>query len=111
MTSVEFIKAQYMKAGDTLPNVRAKLYRDGDPFNLDGYTVDMKMKKAEADSLTVDTQIAVDDSSRGIVEYDWSNSDTDTVGTYEVEFVADDGTDTMTFPNSGYANIYIQDGL
>lgn len=112
MTDVKILESQNIKKGDTIPPLRAKLTRGGKPFNLNGYTVTLSMKLAEADSPTLDTvTVNIEAETRGLVSYDWADGDTDEHGTYEVEFVADDGTDKMTFPNSGYANIYIQRGL
>lgn len=111
MTDAEILRPEHIKAGDTLPNLRVKLLDGGDPFNLSGYTVTMRMKKAEAESANIDSAISIDDESRGIVTYDWSAGDTDTSGTYIMEFIADDGSDTMTFPNSGYTTMYVEEGI
>lgn len=111
MTEVDILRAEKMKVGDTLPNLRAKLLDDGNPFNLDGYDVDVRISRSDADSTIVDTDATIDISNRGIVEYSWQGGDTDTDGVYLVEFVADDGGSTITFPNQGYAKVYIQGGL
>jgi predicted nucleotidyltransferase len=111
MTEARIIRGKNMKVDDTLPALRVKLFEAGDPFNLDEYTVNMRMKRTDSDSLIVDQQITVDDPSKGIVEYSWSAGDTDTSGTYLLEFVADDGSSTITFPNSDYTRLYIEDGL
>lgn len=110
-TNAEILRPEHIKVGDTLPNLRVKLLDGGDPFNLSGYTVTIRMKKAEADSASIDSTASIVDESRGIVTYDWSSGDTDTSGTYIMEFIADDGTDTMTFPNSGYTTMHIEEGI
>lgn len=111
MMDFEVLRGEHMKKNSTLPTLRVKLLENGDPFNLNGYSIDMKMKRTDADSLKIDTSAAVDNANRGIVTYDWSSSDTDTTGTFLVEFVADDGTDTVTFPNNGFGRLYIEEGL
>lgn len=111
MTDTEIIRGKTLKVGDTKPSLRIKLLEDGDPFNLDGYTVTILAKLPQGDSLTVDELATIESTSRGIVTYDWSNGETDTSGTYELEIVANDGTDEITFPNQGTATLYIEDRL
>lgn len=113
MTNVEILRGGRMKKGDTLPSLRAKLFESGDPFNLDGWTVEISIKRTDADSPTVDSATAtVEQPNRGIVTYDWQSGNTDTSGTYLLEFVADDGSGSeLTFPNKGRATIYIQDRI
>jgi hypothetical protein len=111
-TSVEIIRGETMKSGDTLPELRVQLIEEGNAFTLDSYSVEMKMKRAGDDSLVVDSSAAIEQPNRGIVTYDWSVGDTETAGTYELEFTADDGSgSTLTFPNSGTEKIYIEEEL
>jgi len=52
------------------------------------------------------------DASGGIVKYDWSPSDTDTVGTYYVEFEVTKADNSVeTFPNNGNAVVVITSSL
>lgn len=110
-TSVEIIRGKHIKQNDTLPNLIAQLFEQGDAFNLDGYTVSMKMKKTEDDDLTVDSSVTIESESKGIITYDWNEGETKNDGTYIAEFIVNDGTDRMTFPNSGYSTIYIEQGV
>jgi uncharacterized protein YfaS (alpha-2-macroglobulin family) len=111
-TSAEIIRGETIKSGDTLPELRVQLTEKGNAFNLDSYSVEMKMKRAGDDSLAVDASVSVEQPNRGIVTYSWSTGDTDTAGTYELEFTADDGSgSTLTFPNSGTEKLYIEEEL
>lgn len=111
-TTVDVLRGSHIKAGDTLPAFRAKLLEEGDGFNLTDYDVTMKMKLAEGDGLTVNDTATADQENRGIVEYEWSADETNTAGTYEIQFVADDGAgNVISFPNSGFARLYIEGGL
>lgn len=111
-TSINILRGQTMKAGDTLPNLRVKLVEEGDAFNLVDYSVSMRMKRAQGDSLTVDGPATIEKQNRGIVAYSWSSSETETAGTYEIEFVAEDNSgNVITFPNIGTEKLYIQEEL
>lgn len=111
-TSISILRGRTMKAGDTLPNLRLKLTEGGDAFNLVDYSVSMRMKRAQGDSLTVDGAATIEKQNRGIVTYDWSSPETDTAGTYEIEIVAEDNSgNVITFPNSGTEKLYIQEEL
>lgn len=114
MTDVEFIRGQHIKSGDTLPELRLKLLERGDAFNLSGYDVSLKLKQANSDMVSVDTTATVEDSSRGIVSYEWESAEqTAETGTYLLECVATDASsdEELTFPNSGYVNLYIEERL
>ena len=112
MTDVEILRGGNIKTGDTLPNLRVKLIEARNPFNLTDYDVSVRVERSDGDSLVVDSSATIDDATRGIVQYSWSSGETDESGTYLVEFVADNGTgSTITFPNDGYAHLYIEDGL
>lgn len=111
-TSVDVLRGEHIKNGDTLPAYRAKLLEDDDAFNLSNYDVQIRVKLAEGDTLTVDAAATIEQADRGIVTYSWSSGETDDAGTYEVQFVADDGSgNVISFPNSGFARLYIEEGL
>lgn len=108
MTSVEILSSKRISSGDTSPPLRAKLYDEqGDNFNLTGYSVTVSVTEAGADSPVVDTSATILQEGIGIVKYNWQSGDTDESGAYLVEFVADDGTETITFPSRDYAIIII----
>jgi hypothetical protein len=111
MTELNIIRGETLKVGDTQPELRLKLLEDGAPFNLSGYSVDIATRFANDDTVNVDSSATIEDETRGIVTYDWSSGETDEAGVYELEVVANDGTDEITFPNRGTATLYIEERL
>lgn len=112
MTSVDVLTAKTIKVGDTEPPLRVQLLTpEGNPYNIEGMSVDVRMKRSDADELLLNTAATVENASRGIVSYDWALGDTDTSGTYVVEFTASDLDRSVTFPNDNYEKIYIEDRL
>lgn len=112
MNDIEILRGEKMKAGDSLPNLRLKLMEEDDPFNLDGYTVDIRLRRTDADTYAVDDTATIENPSRGLVRYDWSPGDTSESGVYllEVTALADSG-ETATFPNRGYATVHVEGRL
>jgi hypothetical protein len=106
--------AFYIKQNDTSPSIRATL-KDGDevPIDLTGATVRFHMRSIGGSSAKVDADATVVlPATAGIVQYDWDNGDTDTVGTYQAEFeVTLAGGAVETFPNNGYITIEIKDDI
>lgn len=106
--------AFYIKQNDTSPSIRAIL-KDGDevPIDLTGATVRFHMRTIGGATVKVDADAeVVSPTTAGIVQYDWGNGDTDTVGTYQAEFeVTLDGGAVETFPNNGYITIEITDDI
>ena len=91
-----------IKQNDTSPSLQATL-RDAalNPVNLAGATVMFHMKSIDG-TIKVDQQMTVTNASGGVVQYDWQAGDTDTVGTYYVEFeVTYTDNSVETFPNNG----------
>lgn len=113
MTGVNILQGGSLKVDDTTPPFRAQcLDTNGNPFNLTGYDVQFKMRRSDSDSNDVDASATVEQADRGIIEYEWQSSDTDTAGMFKVELVADDNSgNVVTFPNFGYENVYIEEGL
>jgi hypothetical protein len=91
-----------IKQNDTSPSLQATLKgSSGSAINLSGASVSFHMKPLGGD-IKVDSPMSVTDASEGVVRYDWGASDTDTVGTYFVEFeVTYSDNSVETFPNSG----------
>ena len=91
-----------IKQNDTSPSLQATL-KDSNltPINLNGATVEFHMKSLGG-TIKVNETMTIVDSPNGIVKYDWQTGDTDTVGTYNVEFqVTYSDTTIETFPNNG----------
>lgn len=112
-TNVEIIRGGRVKSGDTIPSLRVKLTEGGQPFNLSDYSVLIKMKRTDEDTLTVDESAVIEKADRGIVTYDWDVGETDNAGTYMLEFVAnnDNSGESITFPNNQYETLYIEERL
>jgi len=91
-----------IKQNDTSPSLQATL-KDASltPVNITGATVMFHMKSIDG-TVKVDQQMTIVDGSGGVVQYDWQAGDTDTVGTYYVEFEVTYGDSSIeTFPNNG----------
>lgn len=91
-----------IKQNDTSPSLQATL-KDAslNPIDLTGATVMFHMKSVDG-TIKVDRQMTVTNAAGGVVQYDWQSGDTDTVGTYYVEFeVTYADSSVETFPNNG----------
>jgi len=116
MREINVIRGGRIKVGDSLPNLRVQLLEDGDPFNLSDYDVSMSMKKANEDFKKIDnnsSNITIEDEGRGIVSFKWERHHTNTRGTYLIEMMADEvsGSKQISFPNSGYELLFIEERL
>ena len=103
--------AFYIKQNDTSPSLRAIL-KDGDGVVIDltGATVRFHMKPVGTTTASIDSSATViNPSTSGIVQYDWDNGDTDTVGSYKAEFeVTFAGGAVETFPNNDYISVIVK---
>lgn len=101
-----------IKQNDTSPSLQATLKdATGSAVNITGATVRFHMKSLEG-SVKVDAEMEITDAEGGVVQYDWSASDTDTVGTYRAEFeVTYADASIETFPNDGNVSIVISPEL
>lgn len=110
MTSVETFQGDQLKKGDTEPSLRLRLYEDGEPKNISGYTAEIRIRKTTGDPIIVDTQATVRDARAGVVEHTWTSTETEEAGLYEGEVTIDDGAGSiLTFPNDSMFNIHIMD--
>ena len=91
-----------IKQNDTSPSLQATLKDSAQtPVDLTGATVMFHMKSVDG-TIKVDRQMTVTNAAGGVVQYDWQSGDTDTVGTYYVEFeVTYADSSVETFPNNG----------
>lgn len=111
MTDVTILRGGSIKVSDTKPALRVQLMENGSPFDLTKFDVDMSMKLAGDESLIVDNSVSVEQATRGIVRYEWGSGETQTPGTYHIEFVAHNNEHEITFPNSGTGRVYIEERL
>lgn len=104
-----------IKDGATEPALVATLRDDdGNAVDLTGASVDFRMKQASADTRQVDASCVVTDADQGEVTYEWSDTDTDTVGHYNAEFAVDysGGSDyDEYFPSDEYLSIRVMASL
>jgi hypothetical protein len=91
-----------IKQNDTSPSLQATLKDSSqNPIGLLGATVMFHMKSLGG-VLKVNQQMTITDEDNGVVQYNWQAGDTDTVGTYYVEFeVTYADSSVETFPNNG----------
>jgi hypothetical protein len=111
MNNIKILRGQSLKAGDTKPSLRLKLLEDGDPFNLNGYNVTITIRVTSNNNITVDTSALIENAERGIIEYNWTDGDTDTPSVYEIEVVVFDATTERTFPSRGVETINVEERL
>ena len=100
--------AFYIKQNDTSPSLSATLTDyNGNAVNLTGASAKMHMKD-QGGTLKVNAAMTVTDADAGIIKYDWQSGDTDTVGSYNVEFqVTYSDSSIETFPNHGYEVVVV----
>lgn len=98
----------FIKQNDTSPSILADLKSfNGDPINLTNASIQFHMKSVDG-TLKVDAAMTILNESLGRVRYDWQVGDTDTVGSYYVEFevtYADNSVET--FPNNGNKTVSV----
>ena len=77
----------YLKQNDTAPSIRATLKDgSGSVIDLTGASVRFHMKDLSG-TVKIDTAATIiSPATSGIVQYNWTGSDTDTAGTYYAEF-------------------------
>jgi|TARA_R110000851_G_scaffold310830_2_gene470821 hypothetical protein len=91
-----------IKQNDTSPSLQATL-KDAQlvPVILTSATVKLHMKSLDG-VIKVNETMTITDGNGGVVQYDWQAGDTDTVGSYYVEFqVTFADASVETFPNDG----------
>lgn len=99
----------YIKRNDTSPSIQETLLDgDGLPVNIAGNQGVRFLVRNSANTTVIDEPAIVVDATNGIVQYDWSATDTATAGTYAAEFEVtyNDGK-VETFPNDSYTEIVI----
>jgi uncharacterized protein YfaS (alpha-2-macroglobulin family) len=97
-----------IRQNDTSPSLQATLKDfEGTPIPISGATVQFHMKSIDG-TLKVDQQMTITDADNGVVQYDWQSGDTDTQGSYYVEFEVtySDGS-IETFPNKGNLSVVV----
>jgi hypothetical protein len=98
-----------IKKNDTSPSMLATLQdANGAAINVTGASVRFHLRAIGSQVVKVDEAATIVTPLEGIVRYDWSASDTDTVGSYQAEFeVTYADASIETFPNDGYIRVEI----
>jgi len=107
-----------IKEGDTSPAITVELRDDSTPIDLTNKTVAFQMKH-RVDDTVIKGLCITDDNNTGHATYSWAEGETDTVGTYDAEFVIDysnpDTLDTLdpdeTFPSDGFLTIAVTERI
>ena len=97
-----------IRQNDTSPSLQATLKDfEGTSISISGATAQFHMKSIDG-TLKVDQQMTITDADNGVVQYDWQSGDTDTPGSYYVEFEVtySDGS-IETFPNKGNLSVVV----
>jgi predicted lipoprotein with Yx(FWY)xxD motif len=90
----------YMVQNDLMPVLQATLTRaDGSAYSLTGAAVTFSMEKADGTSVFQKKACTILDAANGMVQYTWSEGDTNVTGLCygEFEVTFSDGT-VLTFP-------------
>lgn len=90
-----------IKQNDTSPSLQATLKdASGTAIALTGASVRFHMKALDG-TVKVNAAMAITNASGGVVQYNWQTGDTNTVGSYSVEFEVTYSDSTIeTFPNN-----------
>jgi len=101
-----------MKTGDTAPILQATFTdANGSAVSITGATVKLIVANL-AGSVVMNKSMSIFNGAGGIAEYEWQAGDTDTPGTYKVEFEVTYATgEVESFPNTGYEMLVIKEDL
>jgi hypothetical protein len=122
MSRVELYEGEKLKTGDTAPDLRAKLIKDNgvarDLSSVDEVRIVLDEARASDNVVDDDTTGEVlmggsnGDGSNGYVQYSWQAADTETARTLRGEFIVTPSAgEQETYPNAGYFEVYIEEGL
>lgn len=103
----------YIKQNDTSPAMLATLQdANAVAVNVVGASVKFHMRAIGSNQTKVNAAATIVNADNGEVRYNWTASDTNTVGSYQAEFQVTyaDGT-IETFPNDGYIPVEITDDI
>lgn len=103
----------HIKQDDLLPVLAATLTLPDDmAYDLSSATsVKFIMRKRGASTTKVNAAASVTDAVNGRVQYAWTGTDTDTIGTYEGEFEVTVSGKKYTFPNDSHLIVIVTDDI
>ncbi len=101
-----------IKQNDRKPDYKVRLESGGEPIDLTDCYVTFIMRAAAGDEPKVSAPAAVDDAVGGLVRYEWQSGDTDTPGTFRVEWeITYPGFLKRTVPSKGYGMVVVTSEL
>lgn len=101
-----------LKRNDTRPAFGAALLSNEVAYNLTGAAVKFIMKADGSVTPKINAAAVILDAATGLVEYQWTVTDTDTEGLYNAEWeVTDAEGKVITFPNDSYFTVEIVEDL
>lgn len=105
--------AFFIKQNDTSPSLQATLKDgSGNAVDLTSATVRFHMRQIGSTTAKIDAAATISDADNGVVYYQWSASDTDTLGSFEAEFeVTFSGGEIESFPNNRFIQVEITDDI
>lgn len=104
-----------LKQGDQKPEVEVQLLQaDGNggttPVDLSGANVKFYVVNPVTDELLIDGEtVTITDAANGKIRYQWTSGDTDESGVWKGEFVATYSDGDLTFPNTGFIPVIINE--
>ena len=105
--------AFFIKQNDTSPALQVIL-KDGTDtvVNLTATSVRFHMRPIGSSAVKIDAPATISNAQGGIVYYQWTTGDTDTIGSFECEFeVTYTGGEIETFPNNQFIDVEITDDI
>jgi hypothetical protein len=94
---------------DTMPYYYATIWDSNGPYDLSGCTVLTYLKDSTGHLVINGSPASVTNATSGEIQYQWANSDTNTVGAYTIQFKITNGTGKVfTVPTGPYAKIIIE---
>ena len=100
-----------LKAGDTLPVIRAQIVSTFGAANLTDAVVTFRWWPAGcgcvAPEVVYEAEATIEDAPKGIVSYAWVAGDTDVPGTYACEWVVEQDGKQFTAPNDSAVELLI----
>lgn len=101
-----------IKQGDLKPTLKGTCKdADGNVIDVSGASIGFYMWDRDGNSIIDNGPVNKIDGPNGKVEYKWQSGDTETIGVYHGEFVAQFSDGEMTIPNDGFISITIEDDL
>jgi hypothetical protein len=85
---------------------------NGTAVNLTGASVSFHMRAVGSTQTKVDSAATIVTAASGLVRYNWTAQNTNTVGSYQAEFQVTHADGSIeTFPNDGYIPVQIIDDI